>query len=119
MISTWRVASALFVCLTFAACAPSPQEQTESAERTSLASYKAAYPDVVMGFDFHGNTLDVSVDLNEMVHMEADDEEAVKVAGLAAWRKAWAAQHPGQHAKLTVRFLDFQAKVESQRSVQQ
>jgi len=72
-----------------------------------------------MGFDFHDRTLDVSVDLNAMVHMDADAEEAVKAAGLKAWRSAWVAQHPGEHGKLTVRFLDFQAKVESQRSVQQ
>lgn len=68
---------------------------------------KAAYPDVVMGFDFRGTAVDVSIDLNGLVSMDDDAEAAMKAKAVTLWRSTWRASHPSQHATLTIRFIDF------------
>jgi hypothetical protein len=39
--------------------------------------------------------------------MEDSDEQGMKAIVLDKWRDAWRAQHPHEHAKLTVRFIDY------------
>ncbi len=92
-----------------AACAqtPSPQAQTEQRERDAMAQVKTKYPDVVEGFDFKGNALDVSIDANGLVSMDEDAEDALKADVAKRWRMAWAATHPGAHGTITLRLIDF------------
>ena len=82
-----------------------------------MAPLKEKYPDVVMGFDFHGKTADVSVDLNQEEQMDDDKEDAMRKDAVTMWRSAWMASHPRQHGTLTVRFLDFRANVTWKKSV--
>lgn len=103
----WRPCLALLLVALLASCAPpSPQTQIEDAERAALTPFKTQYSDIIMGYDFHGTRVDVSIDLNQYVTLEPDDESALKDEALKRWRSAWLASHPHQHAKLTLRFLD-------------
>lgn len=92
-----------------AACAQAPtaQAQAESRERDTMAQVKAKYPDVVMGFDFKGNALDVSIDANSLVSMDEDAEDALKADAAKRWRAAWTEAHPGAHGTITLRLIDF------------
>lgn len=99
---------------TIAACspAPSPSQKTDAAERAAMAPLKASYPDAVMGFDFHGTTLDVSIDMNGLISLDEDQEDALKKAAVSRWRSTWRASHPHQHGTLTIRLIDFQGRPE-------
>jgi len=113
-----RAASfALAVLLSVAACSapPTPQQVRHATERAQLARLQKTYSGVIVGFDFHGTTVDVSVDLNQLYSISEDDENALKAATLRAWRWAWLQTHPHQHAALTVRFIDFRGNLESSR----
>ena len=100
--------------LTFAllcACSsPSPAQQTEQRERDLMGQLKTKYPDVVMGFDFHGTAVDVSIDPNGMIALGEDDEAAMKAAALQRWKTTWIQTHPGAHATVTVHLIDFRGK---------
>ncbi len=102
------LAAALFA---LGACAsqPSPSQQVHATERAAMAPLKAHYPDVVMGFDFHGTTVNVSVDSNQLYQMDDDKEAALKAEALRTWRTAWLDAHPHQHGTLTMRIIDFRA----------
>ena len=103
---------ALLAAVLVASCAvASHQQQIEDAERGALAPLKAQNPDVIMGFDFHGPRVDVSIDVNQYVTLDPDDEAALKDDALKRWRAAWAASHPHQHGTLSLRFLDFRGHV--------
>ena len=115
-----RAASLAFAALlSLAACSapPTPQQVRHASERTQLARLQNAYSGTIVGFDFHGTTVDVSVDLNQLYSISEDNENALKAATLRAWRSAWLQTHPHQHAALTVRFIDFRGNLESARSV--
>ncbi len=115
-----RTASfALAVLLSLAACSapPTSQQVRHASERTQLARLQNTYAGTIVGFDFHGTTVDVSVDLNQLYSISEDDENALKAATLRAWRSAWLQTHPRRHAALTVRFIDFRGNLESSRSV--
>lgn len=75
-----------------------------------MAPLKAAYPGAVMGFDFHGSRVDVSIDMNGLEDLDDDTEAAMKAKAVALWRSAWTASHPHRHEKLTVRLIDFQGR---------
>jgi len=77
-----------------------------------MAPLKAAYPGAVMGFDFHGPVVDVSIDMNGLEDLDDDTEAAMKKAAVTRWRSAWIATHPRQHATLTIRLIDFQGRPE-------
>ncbi len=77
-----------------------------------MAPLKATFPDVVMGFDFHGATVDVSIDLNGLVSMDEEAEAAMKAKAVKQWQTTWRASHPHRHGVLTVRFIDFQGHPE-------
>ncbi|HET9031226.1 MAG TPA: hypothetical protein VFN49_13720 [Candidatus Aquilonibacter sp.] len=103
----------LLTALLAVACssAPTPQERAEQTERDAMAPLKQRYPDVVMGFDFHGTSADVSVDLNQEIQMDDDKEDAMRNQAVAMWRSAWMKANPGKHATLTLRILDFRGNV--------
>ena len=104
---------AVGVLVLLAACSSpqSAQERAESQELAQLAPLKSQYPDVVMGFDFHGTTADVSVDLNEEIQMDDAKEDAMRAEAVRDWRQAWMRAHPHQHAHLLLRILDFRGNV--------
>lgn len=110
----WRRVAGLVAAALIAACSSSPNaaQETDAAERAAMAPLKSAYPDAVMGFDFHGTTVDVSIDLNGLVSLDEDTEAAMKKAAVARWHSTWMAAHPNQHATLTIRFIDFQGHPE-------
>lgn len=105
----WRrlISLALLCSLATACSTPSDQAQLEQKERDLLAPLKTAYSDQVMGYDFKGTTLDISIDANAVLSMDADAEDAMKARALRDWKSTWAASHPGQHATIRVRMVDF------------
>jgi hypothetical protein len=112
MLRTSNSLAVLCAVLALSACGgPSPQEQIETSERAAMTPVKDTYPDVVMGFDFHGPVVDMSVDLNKEIDMDDPAEAAMKADALKRWRAAWLQTHPHQHAMLTVRILDFRGTV--------
>ena len=89
-------------------CAPTAAPTQAEREIAAVSSLKRQYAGLVMGFDVRpADTLIVSLDLQ--TYIETDDQTlaAMKRDALARWRSAWTAAHPHQHAKLTVRFIDF------------
>jgi hypothetical protein len=107
------------LALLLAACASqqSPAQRVESIERAAMTPLKTQYPDVIMGFDFHGTSVDVSVDINAMDQMDDDKEDAMRAAALRDWRNAWLQAHPHGHAKLTMRIINFRGVQESKREI--
>lgn len=95
--------------VTLAACAsPSPQEATQNRELATLTPLKQKYQDVVTGFDFKPDeTLVVSLDINNYNGMGDDDQAAMKKTIAATWRKAWQDAHPGEHATIHLKLMDF------------
>ena len=87
----------------------SANERAQSAELAQLAPLKAKFPGVLTGFDIRGDaTLVVAVDVQAIIDsMEDSDEAGMKAIVLDKWREAWRANHPHEHAKLTVRFIDY------------
>lgn len=100
--------TALALC---AACSapPSAQERARDAELAAVAPLRTKYQGVVMGFDVsHGTTLVVSLDMQDLVdQMDDGTQNAMRRDVLSRWSGAWKAQHPGEHAALEVRFVDF------------
>ena len=105
------IIAAVLVALAGCSSQPSPQEQIETTERAAMQPLKAHYPGVVMGFDFHGTTADVSVDLNEEIQMDDTKEDAMRAEAVRDWREAWMRAHPHEHAHLLLRILDFRGNV--------
>ncbi len=100
--------AAPFLALILASCSsPSPQEQIDQRERDLMAPLKTKYPDVVMGYDFKGTTVDISIDPNAMLSLDEDAETSMKNAAVERWKSAWHATHNGQHGTVTVRLIDF------------
>ena len=116
---TWVRGCAVAVAIAAAACAsPSATQATTDAEIAAMAPLKHAYPAVVMGFDVHGSTaLVVSLDLQAYDGMNDDDASAMERRAVADWQRAWKDAHPGLHARLQVRFIDFIGRKILERSV--
>ncbi len=94
--------------LLMACSARSPQQRIDDAELAAVAPLKQKYSGVLMGFDVRPqSTLVVSVELQRYIETDDDVIEAMKRDVLARWRAAWTAAHPGTHAPLYVRFIDF------------
>ena len=107
-----RVFCVLVLGLAACAAAPTPQQRITSAELSKLAALKVKYSGVITGYDIHGPSIDVSVDLQQLINTTDEDSQAAMIDDVVAhWRSAWVAQHPHQHAHLTVRIVDFQATV--------
>lgn len=112
MSAVSRAAAAALLCtITACASAPSHHERIAASERAAMMPLKSKYPDVVMGFDFHGTVADVSVDINQEIQMDDASEDAMRKQALALWRRAWLQTHHGHHALLTVRIIDFRGGV--------
>lgn len=116
---TWLRCLAAAIAIGLAACSsPSATQTTSDAEIAAMAPLKHAYPTVVMGFDLHGaTTLVVSLDLQAYDGMNDDDAAAMERRAVAEWRQAWKAAHPGRHARLQVRFIDFIGRKILERNV--
>lgn len=93
-------------------------QQIESAERAGLAPLKAKYAGVIMGYDFHGKAVDISVDLQAYDETDDDKIASMEKDALRAWRREWLRAHPRDRGTLTVKFLDFRANVIMQESIQ-
>ena len=104
-----RLGFAACVLAAFAACSsPSPREQRVASEIAAVTPLKQAYPGVLMGFDVRGETMLVaSLDLQAYNDTDDDVNAAMRGAVVERWRHAWSAAHPGEHATLHVRFIDF------------
>ena len=102
----WAVATAIL--LLTACSSPSAQEVAQNQELATLAPLKQQYRDVVTGFDFKPDeTLIASLDLQNYNGMSDDDQAAMKKTIAATWRKAWQEAHPGQHATIHLKLIDF------------
>jgi hypothetical protein len=111
MIASLRRASAALglTLVVLAGCSvQSPSARIHAAELDKLTSFKKAYPNLVMGFDFAGNaTLIVSLDIQNYDALEDDQIAALRKAAVDAWRSAWLDSHPHGHAFLHVHMIDF------------
>lgn len=108
MIGPARFFVGAILCLVASGCSkPSDQAQVEQKERDLLAPLKTTYSDQVMGYDIKETTLDISIDANAVLSMDADAEDAMKGRALRDWKSTWVATHPGQHATVRVRMIDF------------
>lgn len=119
-MTTGLLRAAAAFALGLAACAaPSATQQTIDAEIAAMAPLKHAFPAVVMGFDVRDvTTLVVSLDLQAYEGMNDDDAAAMERRAVSDWRAAWRDAHPGRHARLQVRFIDFIGRRILQRSAE-
>ena len=110
MMTFVRRACATAALAAIAGCSatPSAQQRLVATELNQMTPLKQAYTGVVMGFDVHGETtLIASLDLQSYIGMDDDAAEAMRRAVVARWRSTWSDAHPGAHATLHVRFIDF------------
>ncbi len=114
MVWTGRGAAVLLLALV--ACAPAKPSQNDIAA-AALAPLKARYPNVIMGFDVHGTSVNVSIDLQALDSMDEDKEDAMDADALRTWAKTWHAEHPKSHAKLTMHIIDFRGNQVTQASI--
>ena len=100
---------ALCVLAGIAGCSsPSQQEQATSSELAQMTPLKTTYSGIVMGFDVRDETtLIVSLDLQTYIGMDDDAASAMRRTVAQRWQKEWSSAHPGRHATLHVRFIDF------------
>jgi hypothetical protein len=116
-MSISRLATAIVLLLAAAGCSsgdghPNPAD----VETGAMQPLKARYPDVVMGFDPKGRSIDVSIDLNAMMSMDEDKEAQMKADALTMWQKAWKDSNPGRHGTLIVRIIDFRGDLEAKET---
>jgi len=111
MVSLLRLAAGLMAAALLAACsghkAPEkPVVTADDAEKAAMAPLSVNFPDVVMGFTVSGSNLDVK-EAAEGLSWDHTSQDEVNAAGLKLWRSVWIAQHPNQHATLTLRFVSY------------
>jgi hypothetical protein len=105
------------VCMLVACSQPSPQQRLHDAEIEALAPLKSRYAGIVMGFDVKPQTtLIVSIDLQGYIDADDDTLAAMRKEALVRWRSIWVARHPGDHAVVSVRFIDFIGRKVAQES---
>ncbi|HEY5258586.1 MAG TPA: hypothetical protein VIJ12_09440 [Candidatus Baltobacteraceae bacterium] len=103
---------ALAASLTLGACsAPESASQARSdKELAALAPLQTSAQGVITGLDIQNDTtLVVSLDINQWLSIEADEDAALEAQALAKWKGVWAKNHPAQHALLHVDFVDYHA----------
>ena len=114
-----RVITALALAFaTSCASAPTPAQQIVNTEQAALAPLKAKYPNIVTAFNISGKRLDISIDANGYIQTGDDKIDQFKKDAKHAWLAAWTKAHPHEHAKLTVRFMDFMSRVWATLKVQ-
>ncbi len=112
MVALWRRSLVALLLGAIAACSsPTLRERVEARERELMTPLHTRYADVVMGFDFHGPSVDVSIDANALESTDDSVVDAMKSEALRRWRATWLDANPGHHALLTVRLIDFRGKV--------
>ncbi len=118
MILVRRLIFGAFLLLSAACASPqAPAERAVSSEIAQLSALKHSYPGVVMGFDVRNDTtLIVSLDLQGFIGMDDDAADSMQRTVVAQWRAAWSSSHPGAHATLHVRFIDFIGRKVAERS---
>ena len=99
--------AALASVVTACSSQPSPDDIAAAKETAALAPLRSQYEEAVTGFDIKGNELVVAINLNAYADIDQDDVPRLQEAVVEAWRSAWLAQHPGKHAELTIRFIDY------------
>jgi hypothetical protein len=108
MTTSRRFSCALFLAIAACSAAPTAQQRIESAELKKLAAVKVKYQGVIAGYDIHGPSIDVSLDEQTMIdRLDENSQAAMNDDVTAHWRSIWGATHPGKHAQLTVRFINF------------
>ena len=96
---------------------PSPQQRLDDGEIEALAPLKSRYAGIVMGFDVKPQTtLNASIDLQAYIDADDDRLAAMRKEALVRWRSIWIARHPGAHALVSVRFIDFIGRKVAQES---
>jgi hypothetical protein len=112
MTSPRPLLAAVAFALAVAACSGQPTHDQAAAteEIAALQPLRAEYDNAVTGFIVKGDQLDVSIDLNTYSTIDEDDVPLLQAEVVRRWREAWAAQHPREHAQLTVRFVDYHGK---------
>lgn len=111
MVSLLRLAAGLMAAALLAACSghktpEAPVVSQSDQEKAAMAPLVVSYPDVVMGFTVNGSALDVK-EAAEGLAWDRTSQDELNEAGLKLWRTTWIAQHPTQHATLTLRFVDY------------
>jgi len=103
-----RVFSVALVLGVVCACAgPTPQEASLAREMTAMQPMRGEFDDTVLGFDVAGSQISVGIDLNQWETIDDDADQAIKSEALDRWKKAWSKEHPGEHATVTVRLVDY------------
>jgi hypothetical protein len=112
MTSPRPLLASVALALAITACSSQPtHDQVVTAEEiAALQPLRAEYDNAVTGFIVKGNQLDVSIDLNTYSTIDEDDVPLLQAEVVRRWREAWTAQHPREHAELTVRFVDYHGR---------
>ena len=113
MATLWSRAGIALLLALAAGCTPqpTPQEQIDTQETAALQPLKTQYPDIVVAFNMKGTTqLDIAIDANGYISTGDDDIDKFKAVAARDWRSAWTAAHPHEHAKLTLRMVDFMGR---------
>jgi hypothetical protein len=98
--------------------AQSPRDRATASELAQVSVLKRDFSGIVMGFDVRDDTtLIVSLDLQSYIGMDDDAAAAMQRTVVARWRDAWVAAHPGAHAMLQVRFIDFIGRKIAEQSI--
>lgn len=98
------------VVLTGTGCgtSESPSQLTVDREIAALAPLKNNSESTIVGMDVKDNTeLVLSLDVEAWTSIDEDDDTAIEALALKDWKAAWIHEHPGLHATLHVRFVDY------------
>ena len=86
----------------------SSRQMTVDREIAALAPLKAGSENTIVGMDVKDNTeLVLSLDVEAWTSIDEDDDTAIEALALKDWKAAWIHEHPGLHAILHVRFVDY------------
>jgi len=114
-----RLVCAVCILIATGCSAPSPRDRATASELATVSVLKHEFSGIVMGFDVRDDTtLIVSLDLQTYIGMDDDAAAAMRQTVVARWRDAWSAAHPGAHATLHVRFIDFIGRKIAEQSIQ-
>lgn len=101
----WLLAGVIAV----ASCSPAPtaQQRAHAIERAALAPLQKNYAKIVTAFDISGTRLDLAINANAYIATGDDTLSRFRAQALRDWRDGWRKAHPGKHAVLTLRLMDY------------